>query len=392
MAEPCPQDDCLGFGFYFSPLTGKSGNVEELAVKHEAKRQEEAAARELEEQLEQDVRELSGEVEGLRVDAPTRSLPPWLTSPWSLVIAVVVAAVLFIVATSVGSDSSDSPQVRTTPKAQRASPKADRLNQLLGQCKKSDWGACEDAAHRLHDGRGVQPSPIRAQELMQQACTAERASACAAIARWTEAKPSTKNDVAVLQLYRKACDLGDHGACADVAERVRDTGESMSTALALAQRACQKGSSKGCYILASMLFRGEGCEADEARAEANYRLACDEDYGDACNDLGILHHEVAGTAAKDPRIKELYRKACDHGSSTGCFSLGMLFETGEDVIANATSAFKLYAKACQGGHGQACYKAALAYRDGRGVIADVYRSQEFLRRACKAGFKKACGK
>jgi len=385
LGEPCAGALCLGAGFFFEPIDGKAGNIEAQAVAREAQRREEAEAQKLEEELEADVRALTGEVDGLHVDVSRPSWMTWFKTPWAWMTALSVVLVALLVGVW-GEPASDTggKKVKTERKI---SKDAKALQAHMKACDGGDVARCDKAALALKQGIGAQPSPIQAQKLMGQACEGGRAESCDTLANWLESESKDGHREKVDALYRSACERGIASACAQVARRIRDQGQRMAEARTMAKNACDAGAPLGCYLLASMFERGEGGVRSEEMAEFLFSSACDAGLGDACNDLAVMLHERQG---KSDKIQRLYRRACEHKSGTGCFSMGMLYEQGEGVLASPVNAVKFYTKACDLKHGEACYRLAQAYQDGKGAREDVYRSRECMRKACEAGYAQAC--
>jgi TPR repeat protein len=385
LGEPCAGAMCLGAGCFFEPIDGKDGNIEAQAVAREVQRREEAEAQKLEEALEADVRALTGEVDVLHVDASQPSWSTWLKTPWMWVTAVSVVLVALLVGVW-GEPASEQGGKRV--KTERKLSKDTKLLQShIMACDGGDLARCDKAALALKQGIGAQPSPIQAREFMGKACEGGRGEACDTLANWLESETQDGNPEQVHALYRSACKRGIASACAEVARRVRDQGQRMSEARAMAKKACDAGAPRGCYLLASMCERGEGGPRSEEMAEFLFGSACDAKVGDACNDLAVMLHERDG---KPDKIQRLYLRACEHRSGTGCFSMGMLHEQGESANPSQVQAVKFYIAACDLSHGEACYRLAQAYLNGKGVSADAYRSREYMRRACQAGYTQAC--
>ena len=164
LGEPCGGEYCLGSGATYEPIGGRAGNIESQAIAYEAKRRQEAEARKLEEDLEADVRALSGEVEGLNVDARSSRLPEWARKPWAW--ALLITALVALGFAFGGPHSAPSEGAPPTRSKAKLSKDAQTLNAALASCDEGEVERCEQSARWLKKGVGAQPSPIRAQTLM----------------------------------------------------------------------------------------------------------------------------------------------------------------------------------------------------------------------------------
>lgn len=128
-------------------------------------------------------------------------------------------------------------------------------------------------------------------------------------------------------------------------------------ARAYAARACQLGSSEGCYLQALL---PEGQVRTKAEMEEMSELlgkACAKDMADACYVLGWLRSDGAETEGERREGAALYEKACGLRSGDGCASLGVAYEAGAGVKVDRGRAQTLYTKACELGSPLGCNNA-----------------------------------
>ena len=117
---------------------------------------------------------------------------------------------------------------------------------------------------------------------------------------------------------------------------------------------CESGKGKSCGILAGMVARGEGTEADPTRAA------------------------------------ELHTRACDSAVASSCREAGNAMAAGLGVSRDLEHAAALYGRGCDGGDGESCALLADFRERGRGVSRDREEAKTLRARACKAGYKDAC--
>jgi len=102
-------------------------------------------------------------------------------------------------------------------------------------------------------------------------------------------RPVDKNKA--LGLFHQSCDAGWLESCVGVA-RMRMEGDGVPVDLTEAAMALEKGSAGGdatsSFLLAELIYRGEGVGRDEPRAISLYRKSCEKGLPEACSQLEAI--------------------------------------------------------------------------------------------------------
>ncbi len=119
---------------------------------------------------------------------------------------------------------------------------------------------------------------------------------------------------------RCQADKADAAACAEAGLRYQDgDGTKADTTIAATffRRACSLGSHVGCTDLAALMLAGDGVPKDTAAAAALLRDSCAAKYGRACGGVGALAAKGTYPRGKpDPaRAMTYFKLACDYGSA-----------------------------------------------------------------------------
>src|SRR5262249_29523946 len=146
----------------------------------------------------------------------------------------------------------------------------------------------------------------------------------------------------------RACDLGNGGACAELASQKQDR----KKAAPLYIKSCELGDPRYCY-------------------------------------------EAGLTLADHSRAAEAYEIACRGGESRAGRNRGSFYEKGDGVAKDVKRAAELYENSCSGikvdkPNGLACYNLSNFLRHGIGVPEDKVRADLLLEHACSLGVQEAC--
>jgi uncharacterized protein len=231
------------------------------------------------------------------------------------------------------------------------------LRRAERECSAGDPAACERAGRRYLQGSGIPQDPARAVEFLEQACSAQRESACVALGS--------------ARVMRGEIDQGRE----------------------LYESACTNGSAEGCYALAELERR-----ANPQRTVQLLGGACDRDFSAACYTLGAMLAQGRDVERDLPRAASLFERGCAAGDGRACFALGFQLQNGSGIERDPARASDLFARArrffqerCTLGEGYACHNLALIYAGGLGTTARPQRAKEMLERACTLGSRQSCG-
>lgn len=160
-------------------------------------------------------------------------------------------------------------------------------------------------------------------------------------------------------------------------------------ALSLYNKACEKGSLKGCMFLADIYKKGMVINADNNISLNYYKKSflladadCLQNDKYACKTLSYLYENGLGTDIDLVKADNASLKACDLGDAASCYYLA-------EINADNMTAFILYAdKACQNNMAYACLVLGNTYLAGYNkntaeIEKDTEKGIGYINKACE---------
>jgi TPR repeat protein len=185
-----------------------------------------------------------------------------------------------------------------------------------------------------------------------------------------------------LALLDRACDRGSGRACARAAEVASVFAD---RAARYADRACEAGTLSACVDAGIAYRKGNGVPLDLDRARDRFERACARDDAQGCFYLGLLYDNGEGVRADATRARQLYLRSCDGKEPSACNNLGLMLERDDP-----TEAARYYDRGCAARGGLACKNLADLYAKGKGVPEDAQKAIALRQRACEYGERSAC--
>ncbi len=166
---------------------------------------------------------------------------------------------------------------------------------LEQQCTVKSAKACEALSIMVHRGLGGGKDPAHATEIAAEACDLGSVTSCMIAARtWADGpgEREAPQDAARSEApFAKACALGDARGCHAEARVLAAAGKH-TEAFALEQKGCDAGDGDSCDALGTMMFSGEGTEANPKGAKELFvrevelrAAACEQGSGADCDEL-----------------------------------------------------------------------------------------------------------
>ncbi len=165
--------------------------------------------------------------------------------------------------------------------------------------------------------------------------------------------------------------------------------EEYDKALSLYNKACEKGSLKGCMFLADVYKKGTVINTDNNTSLNYYKksfllanLYCQQNIKDACKTLSYLYENGLGTDIDLAKADNASSKACDLGDAASCYYQAR-------VNADNMTAFILYNdKACQNNMDYACLVLGNTYLTGFNesmaeIEKDIEKGISYINKACE---------
>ncbi len=145
---------------------------------------------------------------------------------------------------------------------------------------------------------------------------------------------------------------------------------------------CQAGNPQSCALAGHMYEKGEGITADENKALASYKKACDARDIDGCTGLGYMLSKSDKPEDKRNSVAIL-RQACDAGNGRACSGLGQQARLRRDWQGAA----KDFDRGCRLGYSRGCYYAGTALIK---LDKEPEKALSLFERACSGGDERAC--
>ncbi len=252
-------------------------------------------------------------------------------------------------------------------------------------CALDDRDACYGAATLLLNEPGGKE---RARSLLVRSCDLGSGDSCSALADLVRSPLATEDkSLAQIDAYTRACDGGSSTGCYRAAMELRTSKEHRDELRAndLLLRGCKSGSAEACAMAASALgekdkrlpFALRSCELGAADARF-----CDEAFSSVSRGLGSSELQA--------RVHRLAAESCAAGLSSACIDLADMIAGGHGVAKNPEAAIRLLDQQCRGGDPDGCASLAFGFRKGTYGAKDMAQHDQYLKRACELVAPKAC--
>ena len=206
------------------------------------------------------------------------------------------------------------------------------------ECADGSLDACYQVATFLDHGVGGSSEKPRAAALMKTNCEKNHSKSCTALG-WMYAFGDgvAEDHGRKLELWRKACGMGEKGACGllDIAARAakqyatehvgvqtsqqrQQTKCSEERSFEDCRRSCDFGQGSSCLVLAGMYEVGKGVDQDVSRSFALMKKGCELGDGKSCVMLGLALSVGQGTDRDPKKAKTAFQQACRLGQESGC--------------------------------------------------------------------------
>lgn len=231
---------------------------------------------------------------------------------------------------------------------------------------------------------GAHRSPESA---LRESCHAGRLAACESLERAVRAgRFKGWSKPALTGVQARACRLGAVDDCRRAARATRFGAERV----ALERRACELEDGHACAELGYAERHALGVPRNDAAARKHYERGCALKSGWACNNLGAMLDQAPESRARNgAHILQLYISACRLDYALGCANLADAYAAGRFTRRDAAQALEIRERACRL---EARYCAPLVKSYGAGWAArkDVAALIDDERR-CEQNDAAACG-
>jgi TPR repeat protein len=248
---------------------------------------------------------------------------------------------------------------------------------LEQQCAAKSAKACAALSIMVHRGLGGAKDPAHGTEVLAEACDLGDLASCRLAARtWADGpgEREAPQDAARAEApFAKACALGDARGCHADARILAAAGKHPE-ALLLEQKACDAGDGDGCDALGTMMFSGEGTDANPKGAKALFErevelraAACARGSGGDCDELAQNYRSRAQGVKIDPaKAQELedsamkaWQAGCDAGLWTDCLAIRTRLE--KEPMPDPKRIRALRERECSLGYEHSCRRLGIGF-------------------------------
>ncbi len=160
-------------------------------------------------------------------------------------------------------------------------------------------------------------------------------------------------------------------------------------AVALFESASQQGNAEAKYLLAEMLYYGQGIESNQDLSAKYYEQAAEQGVAQAFYRLGEMYDAGTGRPQSEEKARTYFEEAADRGVSAACLWLGSYYQSQGDDAHSLSRSFKYYEQAKEAGEPVAFYQLAEIYRLGKGVARDLERAFSLYKEAGQKSYPDA---
>ncbi|MDP1603849.1 MAG: tetratricopeptide repeat protein, partial [Legionella sp.] len=149
-------------------------------------------------------------------------------------------------------------------------------------------------------------------------------------------------------------------------------------AIALYEKAIEKGNALAMNNRAFMYQNGLGGEVDYSKAIALYEKAIEKGDALAMNYRAVMYEKGLGGEVDYPKAIALYEKAIEKGNALAMNNRAAMYEKGLGGEVDYPKAIALYEKAIEKGNASAVYCRASMYKNGLGGEVDYFEAIKLL--------------
>ena len=209
-------------------------------------------------------------------------------------------------------------------------------------------------------GKGIKKDIYQATKYYHKACGTIEGSGCSMLGELELNRPKG-SIVQALLYFDKGCKKGDASSCTKYAYYHQSntyTQQNLPLAMNAYRQAC-KHDKVECVALADIYNKGQlGVKVNFTKARRYYNKACDGGSSIGCYRIGNLYYQGKGVKQNYKKAKTYYEKSCNgnmlNGTERGCNNLAVLYYYGRGTKRDIAKAKTYYHKACNKGYITAC--------------------------------------
>lgn len=224
------------------------------------------------------------------------------------------------------------------------------MSKIHERCQRGELDSCNFEGQEFFAADFPNDQEIKSGlEILNKACDQTYVESCTFLSDlYQKGKKIEKNETLSLNYLKKACDIGNRGACADIAKYYSGDVERPADELKViyyADLAAENGADYG--YLANTLYGYEDNKSDQKIPFLKKGCLLDKDPL-ACNRLGDAYYRFGkGEKKNSNKVVALYEYACSVDKFESCSRLAEIYSKGEFVDQNYDKAFEYSKKICQ---------------------------------------------
>lgn len=169
----------------------------------------------------------------------------------------------------------------------------------------------------------------------------------------------------------------------DMAKKYGKIEKDISKAIELYEKACKLGEDSACATLGNLYKDGKYVKQDYSKAFDYSQKAClSNKNSGGCETLGYMYQHGVGVKQNFVKSAFYYQKACELSNQDSCFQLGEILFNGKGIEKDIKLALISYMKSCELTNANACIKLGFIYENGIGVYKDLNRAKNYYYGAC----------
>lgn len=260
------------------------------------------------------------------------------------------------------------------------------MSKIHERCQKGELDSCNFEGQEFFAADFPNDQEIKSGlEILNKACDQSYVESCTFLSDlYQKGKKIEKNETLSLNYLKKACDIGNRGACADIAKYYSGDVERPADepkVIYYTDLAAENGADYG--YLANNLYGYEDNKSEQKIPFLKKGCLLDKDPL-ACHRLGDAYYrDGKGDKKNSKKVVALYEYACSIDNFDSCRRLAEIYSKGELVDQNYDKAFEYSKKICQKEPRGAVSEASEYFTNNYGSRAkDDKKANELFEIAC----------
>ena len=197
-----------------------------------------------------------------------------------------------------------------------------------------------------------------------------------------------QNYTKALEYYKKAVDLGNIRAIADIGDLYyygRGVERNFQKSIEWYKKAADLGNGYANYLLGWQYQYGQGVNQDYQIAMEWYKKATELNNDNAMTKMGSFYHYGYGVENNYQMAMEWYKKAAEMENADAMSNIGDLYYNGQGIEKDYQASIEWHKKAADLGNNYANYILGWQYEFGQGTDKNMQLAQAYYKEASDGG-------